>query len=63
MGINISGVNLDHLPAHFNRTTKSGLKMNFIECSRSADEQTFFDILKREYGAVSVESYKGNFKK
>ena len=34
MGINISGVNLDHLPTHIRRTIREGgLKINFIECS------------------------------
>ena len=35
LGINISGINLHHLPSYIvdNRTTKHGLKINFIECS------------------------------
>ena len=60
LGINISGVNLDHLPAHIDRTTAGGLKENFIECSIDrSTRQTLFDRLKKEYGAVDAKTYEG----
>ena len=61
MGINISGVNLDHLPTNIRRTLRAGgLKINFIECSveRSVKE-TLFKTLVQEYGAVKAQDHKG----
>jgi hypothetical protein len=62
IGVNISGVNPDHLPedVRASRTTKRGFKMNFIECS--IDESTkemLFNKLKTQYGAIRVENYDG----
>ena len=60
MGINISGVNLDHLPEGINRTPRRGLKINFIECfiDRSTKVK-LFNKLMGEYGAVKVELQTG----
>ena len=63
MGININGINLDHLPAHTvdQPTRDSGLKINFIECSIDRSiKDNLFSRLKKEYGAVDVESHEGN---
>ena len=63
MGINISGVNPDHLPEdiHAERTMKRGrLKINFIECSM--DERTkerLYDKLKTQYGATEADDHNG----
>ena len=63
MGINISGVNPDHLPEDVRdagQTTKRGFKINFIECS--IDESTkerLFNKLKTQYGAIEVGSHDG----
>lgn len=60
MGINISGINLDHLPENINRTTNSGFKINFIECSiDKSTKETLFRKLKTDYGAVNVEIHEG----
>ena len=61
MGINISGVNLDHLPTNICRTIRAGgLKINFIGCSieRSVKE-TLFNKLTQEYGAVKAQDHEG----
>ena len=62
MGINISGVNPDHLPKEVrdNRTTKGGFTLNFIECV--IDENTkerLFHKLRTQYGAIDVKKHDG----
>ena len=60
MGINISGVNLDHLPKGIIRTPRKGLKINFIECSINRNMKLkLFNKLSEEYGAVKVELHTG----
>ena len=63
MGINISGVNPDHLPdEHADRTTERGSKINFIECSIDDSESTnerLFNRLRTQYGAIEVRSHDG----
>lgn len=60
MGIHISGVNLDHLPKGINQTPRSGLKINFIECSIDGHiKEILVNKLMGEYGAISVELYAG----
>jgi hypothetical protein len=62
MGINISGVNPDHLPkdVRAGRTTKRGFKINFIECSiDDYTKERLFNKLKTQYGAIEVENHDG----
>ena len=62
LGINISGINLPHLPLHVvdSRTIMHGLKINFIECFiDKSTKDTLFSKLRREYGAVNVETHQG----
>ena len=61
MGINISGVNPDHLPkdVRATRATK-GSTLNFIECI--IDENTkerLFHRLRTQYGAIDVKKHDG----
>ena len=61
-GINISGVNPDHLPKDVltDRTTKSGLKINFIECSiDEITKERLSNKLRAQYGAIDVGSRDG----
>ena len=60
MGINISGVNLDHLPEDTDRTTESGFKINFIECFiDKTEKESLFNKLKMDYGAIDVKNHDG----
>ena len=62
MGINISGVNPDHLPEDIRagRTVKHGLKINFIECTMNkSTKDELFDKLKTHYGAIGVDNHNG----
>ena len=59
VGLNISGVNVDHLGGA-DRNTKNNLRLNFIECS--VDDQTLETLkttLKKNYGAIEVECEQG----
>ena len=61
MGINISGVNLDHLPTNICPTIRAGgLKVNFIECSIERNvKETLFNKLMEEYGAIDAQDHEG----
>ena len=62
MGINISGVNTDHLPKEVrdNRTTEEGSTLNFIECVIDEDtKQSLFLKLRTQYGAIDVKKHDG----
>lgn len=65
MGINISGLNLDHLPPHVinNRiTTDGGYTTNYIECSFDEKEKDNLCSTLRRKGAVYadlIQSQKG----
>ena len=65
MGINVSGVNPDHLPedVRAERTTDKGFKINFIECSiDKSTKERLFNKLKSHYGAIDIEDYEGIIK-
>jgi hypothetical protein len=62
MGINISGVNPDHLPEDVlaGRTTKRGFKKNFFECTMDeTTKERLFNELKTQYGALEVKIHDG----
>ena len=62
MGINVSGVNPDHLPEDIlaERTTEKGFKINFIECSiDKSTKERLLNKLKSQYGAIYIEDHEG----
>ena len=60
LGINLSGVNLDHLPEGTKRTTDKGHKINYIECSMDkSTKERLYSRLRRDYGAINVEDHEG----
>jgi hypothetical protein len=62
MGINVSGVNPDHLPEDVRtaQTIKRGFKINFIECTMDGStKERLFNKLRTQYGALEVKNYDG----
>ena len=64
MGINISGVNTDHLPedVRAERTMEKGFKINYIKCSIDKNtKERLLNKLKSQHGAIDVDikDYEG----
>ena len=62
MGINVSGVNPDHLPEDVcaKQTMEKGFKINFIQCSiDKSTKERLFSKLKSQYGAIGIEDHEG----